>query len=72
MMKIVLLALAPAMTLGQTLTAAGFVPYLGYNGTLAVMGTIGPMTTEGTNQTFEYILTGVDPACNGGACWTST
>ena len=67
MMKIVLLALAPSMTLGQTLTAAGFVPYLGYNGTLAVMGTIGPMTTEGTNQTFEYILTGVDSACFGGA-----
>ena len=67
MMKIVLLALAPAMTLGQTLTAAGFVPYLGYNGTLAVIGTIGPMTTVGTNQTFEYILTGVDPACYGGA-----
>ena len=36
MMKIVLLALAPSMTLGQTLTAAGFVPYIGYTGTLAV------------------------------------
>ena len=67
MMKIVLLALAPSMTLGQTLTAAGFVPYIGYTGTLAVAGTIGPMTTGGTIQTFEYILTGVDSACFGGA-----
>ena len=50
-----------------TLTANGFVPYYTYSGALAVGGTVGPMTTSGTTQTFHYSLTGVDPACSSGA-----
>ena len=50
-----------------TLTAAGFVPYFSYNGALAVSGSVGPMTTSGTTQSFYYSLSGVDPACSSGA-----
>ena len=50
-----------------TVTASGFVPYYSYKGDLAVAGTVGPMTTSGTTQTFYYSLTGVDPACSDGA-----
>jgi len=32
-----------------------------------VGGTVGPVTTAGTAQTFSYSLTGVDPACASGA-----
>jgi hypothetical protein len=50
-----------------TLTAAGFVPYFTYTGGLAVAGTVGPMTTSGTTQSFVWQLTGVDPLCSSGA-----
>ena len=50
-----------------TLTAGGFVPYYSYSGSLAVSGTVGPMTTVGTTQSFFYSLSGVDPACSSGA-----
>ena len=50
-----------------TLTASGFVPYYTYTGALAVSGTVGPMTTSGTSQTFYYSLSGLDTACSGGA-----
>ena len=36
------------------LTAAGFVKYYSYAGDLAVAGTVGPMTTAGTAQSFAY------------------
>mmetsp|Transcript_66227 Transcript_66227/g.186505 ORF Transcript_66227/g.186505 Transcript_66227/m.186505 type:complete len:194 (-) Transcript_66227:118-699(-) len=52
---------------GETLTAGGFVPYYTYTGNLAVSGTVGPMTTDGTTQTFYYQLEGVDHACSSGA-----
>ncbi|KAL1510336.1 hypothetical protein AB1Y20_006652 [Prymnesium parvum] len=50
-----------------TLSASGFMPYYTYSGNLSVGGTVGPMTTSGTSQTFAYSLTGVDPACSSGA-----
>ena len=50
-----------------TLTAGGFVPYYTYTGNLAVSGTVGPMTTVGTTQTFAYSMSGLDPLCAGGA-----
>ena len=50
-----------------TLTSSGFVPYYTYSGALAVSGTVGPMTTSGTSQTFDYSLSGLDTACSGGA-----
>ena len=50
-----------------TLAASAFVPYVGYNGALAVGGSVSPMTTSGTTQTFAYSLSGVDPACSSGA-----
>ena len=50
-----------------TLTASGFVPYYTYSGDLAASGTVGPMTTVGSTQTFHYQLSGVDPACSSGA-----
>ena len=49
-----------------TLTASGFAPYYSYSGSLAVSGTVGPMTTVGTTQTFYWSLSGVDPACSSG------
>ncbi|GMH83756.1 hypothetical protein TrVE_jg3504 [Triparma verrucosa] len=51
----------------QTLTATGFVKYSGYQGFLEVSGTVGPMTTIGTTQSFGYQLAGVDNACQSGA-----
>lgn len=53
--------------LDVTLSGSGFIPYYTYTGSSVVDGTIGPMTTSGTSQTFEYSLTGVDPACSSGA-----
>jgi len=50
-----------------TLTASSFVPYYTYAGALSVSGTVGPMTTSGTTQTFYYSLSGVDPSCSSGA-----
>ena len=50
-----------------SLTAGGFVPYYSYSGSLAAAGTVGPMTTSGTTQTFAWSLSGVDPACASGA-----
>ena len=49
------------------LMAGGFVPYYTYAGNLAISGTVGPMTTVGTTQTFYYQLDGVDPLCSSGA-----
>ena len=40
------------------------MPYVGYEGNLAVGGMVGPLTTAGTAQTFSYSLTGVDPDCD--------
>ena len=48
------------------LTASDFAPYYSYSGSLAVSGTVGPMTTVGTTQTFYWSLSGVDPACSSG------
>ena len=45
-----------------TLATAPFAPYPGYTGPLVVSGTVAPMTTAGTTQTFDYSLTGVDTA----------
>ena len=50
-----------------TLTAGGFVPYYTYTGNMAVSGTVGPMSTSGTTQSFAWQLGGVDPACSSGA-----
>ena len=50
-----------------TITAGGFVPYFSYTGNLAVSGTVGPMTTVGTTQSFAWQLGGVDPLCSSGA-----
>ena len=47
--------------------ASDFVPYFSYSGSLAVGGSVGPMTTTGTTQVFSYSLSGVDPACSSGA-----
>ena len=51
----------------STLTASGFVPYYDYTGTLAVSGTVGPMTTTSGTQTYFAQLTGVDPLCAAAA-----
>jgi len=48
------------------LTAGGFVRYYSYTGAVQVGGSVGPMTTAGTTQTFSYALSGVDPACASG------
>ena len=50
-----------------TLTAGGFMPYYSYTGNLGVSGTVGPMTTSGTTQSFYWSLSGVDPLCSSGA-----
>ena len=51
-----------------TLSASAFVPYFSYtSGSLAVGGSVSPMSTSGTTQTFAYSLSGVDPACSSGA-----
>ena len=55
-----------ASTTEVVLTAGSFVPYYTYSGNLAVSGTVGPMTTVGTSQTFDYSITGADPACVSG------
>ena len=49
-----------------TLTASGFVPYYTSSANFATAGTVGPMTTVGTTQTFEFSLSGVDPVCASG------
>ena len=59
--------IACAILAGGTLMADGFVPYYTYTGALDVSGTVGPMTTSGTTQTFSYNLAGLDPACSAGA-----
>ena len=51
----------------STLTASGFVPHYDYTGTLAVSGTVGPMTTTSGTQTYFAQLTGVDPLCAAAA-----
>ena len=43
------------------------MPYYTYTGNLATAGSVGPMTTASTTQTFSYQLDGVDPKCSGGA-----
>ena len=50
-----------------TLAATAFVPYFSYSGNMAVSGSVAPMTTSGTTQTFAYALSGVDPLCSSGA-----
>ena len=50
-----------------TVAATAFVPYFSYSGNLVVSGSVGPMTTSGTTQTFAYALSGVDPQCSSGA-----
>ena len=50
-----------------TLTAGGFMPYYSHDGDLLVSGTVGPMTTSGTTQSFYWSLSGVDPLCSSGA-----
>ena len=62
-----LLLLGRAMATLGSLTATNFVPYYSYVGDLAVSGTIGPMITNDTTQTFYYALTGVDTLCTSGA-----
>jgi len=52
---------------GATLSSGAFVPYFSYSGSLALSGSVGPMTTSGTTQTFAYSLVGADPACSLGA-----
>ena len=52
----------------SALHASSFVPYFNYNGALTtVEGTVGPLTTAGTTQTFSWSLTGADPLCSSGA-----
>lgn len=48
------------------LRAEGFVPYYNNPG-FSVSGSVGPLTTSGTTQTFTYDLAGVDPLCSSGA-----
>lgn len=51
-----------------TLTATNFVVYPGYSGPLtAVAGSIGPVTTDGTMQSFRIDLSGVDDSCSEAA-----
>ena len=51
-----------------SLAASAFVPYYSYAGNLtSVGGSVGPMTTSGTTQTFSYALENADPACASGA-----
>ena len=50
-----------------TLLASAFVRYYNYAGAVNVSGTVGPMTTSGTTQTFSYALSGADPLCSSGA-----
>jgi len=52
---------------GATLGATTFTPYFSYTGDLMVSGSLGPLTTSATTQTFTYSLTGVDPMCLDGA-----
>ena len=53
---------------GATLAASAFVPYYTYTGgSLAVAGSVSPMSTSGTTQTFAWSLSGVDPLCSSGA-----
>ena len=48
------------------LVAKDFVPYFDYTGVNVVYGTVGPVKTVGTTQSFAYHLSGVDPACASG------
>jgi hypothetical protein len=48
-------------------SASGPWPYFSYSGSLAVSGSVGPVTSNGTTQSFPYALSGVDPACASGA-----
>ena len=61
------MCVAVRTTTAQVLAATDFVKYYTYAGALSVAGSVGPMTTAGTTQTFVYSLTGVDPACASGA-----
>jgi len=54
------------VTTEVALTAGSFVPYYSYAGNLAVAGSVGPMTTAGTSQSFAYSIVGADPACADG------
>jgi hypothetical protein len=50
-----------------TLWAYNFVQYFSYiGGSMVVKGSVGPMTTSGTMQTFSYSLSGLDTACSMG------
>ena len=48
------------------LMATSFVPYFSYTGDLVVAGTVGPVKTIGTTQSFTFHLSGIDPACSSG------
>lgn len=52
-------------TLLESLQSDDFVPYLGYEGPLRVVGHVGPLLTERFTQSFRYALRGVDPRCGG-------
>ena len=52
---------------GVTLSAESFVAYPGYDGNLAVSGSVSQMVTVGTTQTFDYSFTGLDTGCSSGA-----
>jgi hypothetical protein len=51
----------------SALSSGAFVPYFSYSGSRLVSGSVGPMTTSVTTQTFYYSLSGIDPACAAGA-----
>ena len=59
-MRLLLLTLIGAVIAFDGLKATGFAPYFSYTGSLAVVGTVGPMTTTGAGsglrQTFAYLL----------------
>ena len=57
--------LLPAALSAQTLTATDFVKYYDYNGDLAVAGTV-TVTTDGTSQTLDYVLSNTDMGCAAG------
>ena len=61
------IACAILSTGAGALVADSFVSYFSYTGNLAVGGTVGPMTTESTTQSFSYALSGADPLCASGA-----
>ena len=57
----------PTEEIEVVLTASAFVRYFNYFGALVVAGSVGPMRTSGTSQTFGFSLSGLDTACSAGA-----